>query len=76
MFQKEDIDAEMKEYKKKMEEQKRLRERILKEKENRRKLAALKKHGNQVLTNSVKTGKILSLLNLTVDEIMYASFDS
>ena len=33
----------MREYRKKMEEQKRLREKILREKENRRKIAAMEK---------------------------------
>ncbi|XP_044002546.1 putative uncharacterized protein DDB_G0282133 isoform X2 [Aphidius gifuensis] len=39
----EDMDPEMRDYRKKMEEQKRLREKILQEKENRRKQAALDK---------------------------------
>lgn len=37
------MDPEMRDYRKKMEEQKRLREKILQEKENRRKQAALDK---------------------------------
>lgn len=37
------MDPEEREYRKKMEEQKRLREKILREKENRRKLAAMEK---------------------------------
>ncbi|XP_058795052.1 RNA-binding protein 33-like isoform X2 [Phymastichus coffea] len=39
----EEMDPEMREYRRKMEEQKRLRERILREKENRRKMAAMEK---------------------------------
>lgn len=38
----------MQEYRKKMEEQKRLREKILREKENRRKMAAIEKHSEDV----------------------------
>ncbi|XP_066597147.1 RNA-binding protein 33-like [Prorops nasuta] len=55
-------DPEMQEYRKKMEEQKRLREQILKEKENRRKMAALKQNDEQnessaseTVTNVVKS---------------------
>ncbi|EFN79767.1 hypothetical protein EAI_16345 [Harpegnathos saltator] len=43
----EDIDPEMQEYCKKMEEQKRLREKLLREKENRRKMAAMEKQQNE-----------------------------
>ncbi|XP_076754130.1 uncharacterized protein LOC143425311 isoform X3 [Xylocopa sonorina] len=43
----EDSDPEMQEYRKKMEEQKRLREKILREKENRRKMAALEKQNEE-----------------------------
>ena len=42
-MQEEDTDPEMREYRKMMEEQKRLREKILQEKENRRKQAAMEK---------------------------------
>lgn len=38
----------MREYRKKMEEQKRLREKILREKENRRKMAAMEKQNKQI----------------------------
>ncbi|KAL2719029.1 RNA-binding protein 33-like isoform X1 [Vespula squamosa] len=41
-------DPEMREYRKKMEEQKRLREKILREKENRRKMAAMEKQNEQI----------------------------
>ncbi|XP_063988894.1 RNA-binding protein 33-like isoform X2 [Diachasmimorpha longicaudata] len=44
-FPEEEMDPEEREYRKKMEEQKRLREKILQEKENRRKQAALERHG-------------------------------
>lgn len=37
----------MQEYRKKMEEQKRLREKILREKENRRKMAAMEKQNDE-----------------------------
>lgn len=43
----------MREYQKKMEEQKRLREKILQEKENRRKQAAMEKQGDE--SRDVKT---------------------
>ncbi|XP_015174937.1 PREDICTED: RNA-binding protein 33-like isoform X2 [Polistes dominula] len=46
-------DPEMREYRKKMEEQKRLREQILKEKENRRKMAAMEKQNEQI--NKIET---------------------
>lgn len=46
-------DPEMREYRKKMEEQKRLREQILREKENRRKMAAMEKQNEQI--NKVET---------------------
>lgn len=39
----ENEDPEMREYRKKLEEQKRLREKFLREKENRRKIAAMEK---------------------------------
>ncbi|KAK0176519.1 hypothetical protein PV328_000648 [Microctonus aethiopoides] len=48
-----DSDPEMREYQKKMEEQKRLREKILQEKENRRKQAAMEKQGDE--SRDVKT---------------------
>ncbi|XP_076162699.1 uncharacterized protein LOC143144301 isoform X2 [Ptiloglossa arizonensis] len=43
----EENDPEMQEYRKKMEEQKRLREKILREKENRRKMAAMEKQNEE-----------------------------
>lgn len=49
------MDPEMREYRRKMEEQKRLRERILREKENRRKMAAMEKT-NTPSTESNSTG--------------------
>lgn len=42
----------MQEYRKKMEEQKRLREKLLREKENRRKMAAMEKQNEDVKTDS------------------------
>ncbi|XP_043282831.1 RNA-binding protein 33-like isoform X3 [Venturia canescens] len=48
----EDVDPEMREYRKKMDEQKRLREKILQEKENRRKQAAMEKSGDESRENS------------------------
>ncbi|XP_029679062.1 RNA-binding protein 33-like isoform X1 [Formica exsecta] len=48
----EDNDPEMQEYRKKMEEQKRLREKILREKENRRKMAAMEKQNEDVKIDS------------------------
>lgn len=50
--QEEDMDPEMREYRKKMEEQKRLREKILQEKENRRKQAAMEKMGDESRVDS------------------------
>ena len=55
-MQKDEIDAEMKEYEKKMEEQKRLREKIIQEKENRRKLAAIEKKTENI--DQKKMGKM------------------
>lgn len=43
-----DEDPEMREYRKKMEEQKRLREKILREKETRRKMAAMEKQNEEI----------------------------
>ncbi|XP_015430295.1 PREDICTED: RNA-binding protein 33-like isoform X1 [Dufourea novaeangliae] len=48
----EDSDPEMQEYRKKMEEQKRLREKILREKENRRKMAAMEKQNEEAKNES------------------------
>ena len=50
------MDPEMREYHKKMEEQKRLREKILREKENRRKLAAMEKQKPQASTDLNSSG--------------------
>ncbi|XP_011645007.1 RNA-binding protein 33-like [Pogonomyrmex barbatus] len=47
----EDNDPEMQEYRKKMEEQKRLREKLLREKENRRKMAAIEKQNEDAKTD-------------------------
>ncbi|CAB0041279.1 unnamed protein product [Trichogramma brassicae] len=51
-LEEEELDPEMKEYRMKMEEQKRLREKIILEKENRRKLAAMEKNKSEHSTNS------------------------
>ncbi|OAD58740.1 hypothetical protein WN48_10285 [Eufriesea mexicana] len=48
----EENDPEMQEYRKKMEEQKRLREKILREKENRRKMAAMEKQNDEAKNES------------------------
>ncbi|XP_076233470.1 uncharacterized protein LOC143178597 isoform X2 [Calliopsis andreniformis] len=48
----EEYDPEMLEYRKKMEEQKRLREKILREKENRRKMAAMEKQNEETKNES------------------------
>ncbi|XP_076642361.1 uncharacterized protein LOC143353150 isoform X2 [Halictus rubicundus] len=48
----EENDPEMEEYRKKMEEQKRLREKILREKENRRKMAAMEKQSEEAKTEN------------------------
>jgi len=42
----------MQEYRKKMEEQKRLREKLLREKENRRKMAAIEKQNEDTKIDS------------------------
>ncbi|EFN64480.1 hypothetical protein EAG_01817 [Camponotus floridanus] len=47
-----DEDPEMQEYRKKMEEQKRLREKLLREKENRRKMAAMEKQNEDTKIDS------------------------
>lgn len=49
----------MQEYRKKMEEQKRLREKILREKENRRKMAAMEKQNEDVKIDSNPAGKLI-----------------
>ncbi|XP_011166606.1 RNA-binding protein 33 isoform X2 [Solenopsis invicta] len=54
----EDNDPEMQEYRKKMEEQKRLREKLLREKENRRKMAAIGKQNEDV-----KSGLCITAVN-------------
>lgn len=46
----------MREYRKKMEEQKRLREKILREKENRRKMAAMEKQNEEAKNDSSVAG--------------------
>lgn len=48
----------MQEYRKKMEEQKRLREKILREKENRRKMAAMEKQNENANVDSNAAGKL------------------
>lgn len=49
----------MQEYRKKMEEQKRLREKLLREKENRRKMAAIEKQNEDAKTDSgIVAGKL------------------
>ncbi|XP_029052996.2 RNA-binding protein 33-like [Osmia bicornis bicornis] len=53
----EDNDPEMQEYRKKMEEQKRLREKILREKENRRKMAAMEKQNEEAKIDSSTPGE-------------------
>ncbi|XP_008557201.1 serine/arginine repetitive matrix protein 2 [Microplitis demolitor] len=61
----EDVDPEMREYRKKMEEQKRLREKLLQEKENRRKKAALEKIDetkDQKTTDNIQDIKDVSAL--------------
>lgn len=49
----------MQEYRKKMEEQKRLREKLLREKENRRKMAAMEKQNEEVKIESSAPGKLI-----------------
>lgn len=46
----------MREYRRKMDEQKLLREKVLREKENRRKLAAMQKHNLQIKDSINKIG--------------------
>ncbi|XP_003700539.1 uncharacterized protein LOC100879804 isoform X1 [Megachile rotundata] len=53
----EENDPEMQEYRKKMEEQKRLREKILREKENRRKMAAMEKQNEEAKNESSTSGE-------------------
>lgn len=47
----------MQEYRKKMEEQKRLREKLLREKENRRKLAAMEKQNENARNDPSAAGE-------------------
>ncbi|XP_012270866.1 RNA-binding protein 33 isoform X2 [Orussus abietinus] len=60
----EDSDPEMREYRKKLEEQKRLREKILREKENRRKMAAMEKHSEEA-----KTSEVITTSESTMEEV-------
>lgn len=48
----------MQEYRKKMEEQKRLREKLLREKENRRKMAAIEKQNEDAKIDLNTAGKL------------------
>ncbi|XP_031369657.1 RNA-binding protein 33-like isoform X2 [Apis dorsata] len=70
----EENDPEMQEYRKKMEEQKRLREKILREKENRRKMAAMEKQNdesknesNTLNENAQDTKPVSALLGVVKD---------
>lgn len=57
----------MQEYRKKMEEQKRLREKLLREKENRRKMAAIEKQNEDAKTDSnTAAGKLHYYLQSTI----------
>ncbi|XP_017886720.1 RNA-binding protein 33-like [Ceratina calcarata] len=68
-------DPEMQEYKKKMEEQKRLREKILREKENRRKMAAMEKQNEETknegisLSENIQDAKPVSVLMGVVKDV-------
>lgn len=59
-----DEDPEMQEYRKKMEEQKRLREKVLREKENRRKMAAMEKQNDEAKNENTCMYKILCKSNV------------
>lgn len=59
----------MQEYRKKMEEQKRLREKILREKENRRKMAAMEKQNEDAKIDSNTAGKLICCLYLLYKHI-------
>lgn len=65
----------MQEYRKKMEEQKRLREKILREKENRRKMAAMEKQNENtnVDSNAGKLNYYLCIIMMRV--ISYVDVD-
>ena len=54
----------MQEYRKKMEEQKRLREKVLREKENRRKMAAMEKQNDEAKNENTCMYKILCKSNV------------
>ncbi|XP_043529794.1 uncharacterized protein LOC122539176 isoform X3 [Frieseomelitta varia] len=69
----EENDPEMQEYRKKMEEQKRLREKVLREKENRRKMAAMEKQNdeakneNTLNENTQDTKPVSALMGVVKD---------
>lgn len=56
----------MQEYRKKMEEQKRLREKLLREKENRRKMAAMEKQNEDTKIDSNTAGKLIVINTYTL----------
>ncbi|XP_014227651.1 serine/threonine-protein kinase prpf4B-like isoform X2 [Trichogramma pretiosum] len=68
IIKEEELDPEMKEYRMKMEEQKRLREKIILEKENRRKLAAMEKNKSEHSTNSNEIDKARVQLTIVSTE--------
>lgn len=64
LLQDEENDPEMQEYRKKMEEQKRLREKVLREKENRRKMAAMEKQNDEAKNEYTRMYKMLCKSNV------------
>lgn len=61
----------MQEYRKKMEEQKRLREKLLREKENRRKMAAMEKQNEDAKIDSNTAGKFIVINTFIVPIYSY-----
>lgn len=63
----------MQEYRKKMEEQKRLREKLLREKENRRKMAAMEKQNEDTKIDSNTAGKSI-VINTCTNTFLHFSY--
>jgi len=63
----------MQEYRKKMEEQKRLREKLLREKENRRKMAAMEKQNEDTKIDSNTAGKSI-VINTRTNTLLHFSY--
>lgn len=64
----------MQEYRKKMEEQKRLREKLLREKENRRKMAAIEKQNEDAKIDSNTAGRLIVINICCTNTLLHIFF--